>query len=401
MYNLGLCVLVAVVTVVAANDLTVGSQGGKKIHDENLQASPAIWRQDKNVTFNATEGHLISRVIITDLRPQKDGEAKIVDGGEGHKNVTIELKSPAVFRGFEFNVQVYATPDNNQQSVSVQQQTSTQTPQVPTQEPKEPIPAIGDASDNKQQSVSLDQQTTQQTPQVPTQEPKLPIFVSNASDDIQQTASDQQQTQDPKEDKLRKTRKTEEKDKQNVSPQVFVSEPTPAPTQVQKENDQKINIPVNLGKEVTSTTKPAEPAQKKEEVTTSTPKSAEPGLKEESDVVDPVVIHMQPTHLNSTEKVAPTAATQQQAPKEGSLDLQFRDFRQAESTTEGVTSTTSADNEKTTIINGIIYGFSIPRDAPSEYPPQVNVQGLNNAKTSAAKNGPVMTQEKAPLPYKH
>uniref|UniRef100_A0A2A4JSE6 Uncharacterized protein n=1 Tax=Heliothis virescens TaxID=7102 RepID=A0A2A4JSE6_HELVI len=98
--------------VASAADLTVGNEGGSLIYEQNVTASPTIWKQTRNLTVNATDDAVISRVVVIDNRPEKDGEAKVVEGGEGEKNVTIELKGPAVFRGFDFTVQVFAAPDN-------------------------------------------------------------------------------------------------------------------------------------------------------------------------------------------------------------------------------------------------------------------------------------------------
>lgn len=104
----------AFVALVQSRDVIVGENtDGSKIFDETKEASPALWRQSQNVTVNASDSEIISRVVITDLRPDKDGDAKIVEGGEGQKNVTIELKSPTVLRGYEFHIEVYAIPDKN------------------------------------------------------------------------------------------------------------------------------------------------------------------------------------------------------------------------------------------------------------------------------------------------
>uniref|UniRef100_A0A2H1WYL8 SFRICE_037492 n=1 Tax=Spodoptera frugiperda TaxID=7108 RepID=A0A2H1WYL8_SPOFR len=101
--------LFGLVAVATAADLSVGREGGRLIFDKNVTASPAIWKQVQNLTVNATDDGLISRVVVIDNRPEKDGEAKVVDGGVGHNDVTIELKSPTVFRGFDFTVKVYAS----------------------------------------------------------------------------------------------------------------------------------------------------------------------------------------------------------------------------------------------------------------------------------------------------
>ncbi|XP_072946349.1 uncharacterized protein [Epargyreus clarus] len=115
--------VLALVSIVGSNDVIVGLKtDGTKFFDEVRQANPALWRQMENVTIKAPENEVISRVVITDLRPEKDGDVKIVEGGEGQKNVTIEIKSPTVFRGYEFHIEVYSSPegqlpvDNNQQT---------------------------------------------------------------------------------------------------------------------------------------------------------------------------------------------------------------------------------------------------------------------------------------------
>lgn len=101
------------VAVASAADLTVGVESGRIIYEQNVTASPAIWKQIHNLTVTANEtDEIISRVVVIDNRPEKDGEAKVVEGGEGQKNVTIELKSPAVFRGYDFTIKVFAEQGN-------------------------------------------------------------------------------------------------------------------------------------------------------------------------------------------------------------------------------------------------------------------------------------------------
>ncbi|KOB74444.1 Immune-related Hdd1 [Operophtera brumata] len=112
MYKL---IALALVAAVSCNDLIQGPTGGRKIYDANQEASPAIWKQKNEVTIKANDTEVISRIVITDLRPDKDGEAKIVNGGPGQNNVTVELKSPTILRGFSFHVEVYAAEDNGQQ----------------------------------------------------------------------------------------------------------------------------------------------------------------------------------------------------------------------------------------------------------------------------------------------
>ncbi|XP_050356711.1 uncharacterized protein LOC126777641 [Nymphalis io] len=110
--NTKLLLVFAFASVVSSHDISIGSDaGGRKIFDEIRQANPAIWRQIENVTIIAPNGEVISRVVVTDMRPEKDGEVQIVDGGDGRKSVTIELKSPTVLRGYEFHLEVYTVPD--------------------------------------------------------------------------------------------------------------------------------------------------------------------------------------------------------------------------------------------------------------------------------------------------
>ncbi|CAH2058277.1 unnamed protein product, partial [Iphiclides podalirius] len=115
MMDVKIWVLFAIVNIVRSRDIVVGTKdGGRKIYDENKQASPAIWRQTENVTIAANDTEVIRGIVITDLRVEKDGDAKIVEGGEGQKNVTIELKSPTVLRGYEFHIEAYAIPEDTQ-----------------------------------------------------------------------------------------------------------------------------------------------------------------------------------------------------------------------------------------------------------------------------------------------
>ncbi|XP_047539381.1 uncharacterized protein LOC125072745 [Vanessa atalanta] len=107
-----LLLVFAFASVVSSHDVLIGSgTGGRKIFDEIRQANPAIWRQIENVTIIAPDNEVISKVIVTDMRPEKDGDVQIVDGGDGMKSVTIELKSPTVLRGYEFHLEVYTVPE--------------------------------------------------------------------------------------------------------------------------------------------------------------------------------------------------------------------------------------------------------------------------------------------------
>ncbi|CAG9568686.1 unnamed protein product [Danaus chrysippus] len=119
-----LIVLLSLVSFVRNHDVYIGSEGGRKIFEDTRYAGPAIWRQVENITVIAPENEVISMVNITDLRPDKDGDVEIVDGGKGEKSVTIEIKSPTVLRGYEFHIEVYSTSaktdNNNAQSDSME-----------------------------------------------------------------------------------------------------------------------------------------------------------------------------------------------------------------------------------------------------------------------------------------
>lgn len=103
-----------IIANVCANDLQLGviSYNSRKIYSERRTLNPAIWKRSEELTIS-TEGHeVISAIEVFDLRENKDGEAEIQSGGVGSQTVTIELKSPAVFRGYDFQVNVYATNPN-------------------------------------------------------------------------------------------------------------------------------------------------------------------------------------------------------------------------------------------------------------------------------------------------
>ncbi|XP_075986217.1 uncharacterized protein LOC142983210 [Anticarsia gemmatalis] len=109
--------LVAFACLVAsasAKDLILGRVGGKLIFESNETASPAIWKQIKVVTVSAAFPLVISHVAVTDKRDDKNGEAKITEGGVGHQNVSIELKSPTILRGYDFEIKVFADKEGSQ-----------------------------------------------------------------------------------------------------------------------------------------------------------------------------------------------------------------------------------------------------------------------------------------------
>lgn len=107
----------ALIAAASCNDLIQGPETGRKIYNETKEASPAIWKQKDEVTIRVNDTDVISRIVITDLRPDKDGEVKIVAGGQGQKNVTVELKSPTIFRGYDFRIEVYAVNENGQEII--------------------------------------------------------------------------------------------------------------------------------------------------------------------------------------------------------------------------------------------------------------------------------------------
>lgn len=101
-------VICACIVLASANDIILlNDNTGKQVLDAKYEASPAIWKQEKNVTFQATNGEVINKIIVTDLRPEKDGVATIAAGGIGQDNVVIELQSPSILRGFDYRVQIF------------------------------------------------------------------------------------------------------------------------------------------------------------------------------------------------------------------------------------------------------------------------------------------------------
>ncbi|PZC72262.1 hypothetical protein B5X24_HaOG211659 [Helicoverpa armigera] len=88
--------------------LGFASPYAKKIYSAVKIANPALWRREDDVMVSSPNHELISAVYITDLRPDKEGEAYIEAGGLGSKTVTIALKSPSILRGYKFAIEVYA-----------------------------------------------------------------------------------------------------------------------------------------------------------------------------------------------------------------------------------------------------------------------------------------------------
>ncbi|KAJ8708717.1 hypothetical protein PYW08_010099 [Mythimna loreyi] len=99
-------------TSVESNDITLGlaTPFSKKIYSAVKIANPAIWRREDDVMVSTPNHELIDAVYVTDLRPDKEGEAYIEAGGLGSKTVTIALKSPSILRGYKFAIEVYAQP---------------------------------------------------------------------------------------------------------------------------------------------------------------------------------------------------------------------------------------------------------------------------------------------------
>lgn len=111
MNNTRTAVLVALaVATVTCNDLKIGTEHGRVVLNNTFQVSPSLWRQSYKVIADVGR-EIINGVIVTDQRPGKDGEAKIIEGGEGQTHVTVQLKSPSIFRGYDFHVEIYAVSE--------------------------------------------------------------------------------------------------------------------------------------------------------------------------------------------------------------------------------------------------------------------------------------------------
>jgi hypothetical protein len=106
-----LVITLALLGVVNCLDVNIGSKDiGRKIHEEDCSAKPALWRRSSTVVVAAPEGEVITGIFVTDHRPKKDGVVHIVEGGLKEKIVVLKLKSPTVFRGYNFHVEVYSGP---------------------------------------------------------------------------------------------------------------------------------------------------------------------------------------------------------------------------------------------------------------------------------------------------
>ncbi|CAG9792508.1 unnamed protein product [Diatraea saccharalis] len=128
-----LLLVLTFVTLARSHDVVVGTANdGTKIFDEEKHANPAIWKQIENVTISAKDNEVISKIIVTDMRPEKDGDVKIIQGGEGQNNVTLELKSPTALRGFAFHIEVYSAPKDKVKSNTASSTVTTENIGVPS-----------------------------------------------------------------------------------------------------------------------------------------------------------------------------------------------------------------------------------------------------------------------------
>ncbi|CAH2098158.1 unnamed protein product [Euphydryas editha] len=184
--NTKLVLLFAFASVASGNDLTIGSDtDGRKIFDEIRQASPAIWRQVENVTIIAPSDEVISRVVVTDMRPEKDGDVQIVAGGEGNNNVTIELKSPTVLRGYEFHLEVYSVPETKltdaEEHISESTLTTDKSGENTNSETSQETDGSGDNVESSE--MSEDAEKTTETPESSTTN-DIPSLVGIVDGDI-------------------------------------------------------------------------------------------------------------------------------------------------------------------------------------------------------------------------
>lgn len=97
-----------------ANDIRLGYADSRstRIYNEIKEANPALWTRTDQIVISAAGNNVITEILVTDLRPDKDGEANIVSGGIGGKTVTIGLSSPSVLRGYRFEIEVFAADPN-------------------------------------------------------------------------------------------------------------------------------------------------------------------------------------------------------------------------------------------------------------------------------------------------
>ncbi|CAK1547761.1 unnamed protein product [Leptosia nina] len=102
------------ISEVRSNDIRLGfvAPSSRKIYGEIKEADPALWKRTDDIIINTPHNEVITAVLVTDLRDDKDGEAFIESGGVGLKSVTIGLKSPSILRGYKFEIEVYGSDTN-------------------------------------------------------------------------------------------------------------------------------------------------------------------------------------------------------------------------------------------------------------------------------------------------
>lgn len=116
MWSQSVFVCIFVISSTFASDMFLGDQidrNSMKIYSERKEASPAPWKRTDTISIETQSNHqIISTIDIKDLRPEKDGEVTILEGGIEGKSVKISIKSPTVFRGYDFQIDVYAANPN-------------------------------------------------------------------------------------------------------------------------------------------------------------------------------------------------------------------------------------------------------------------------------------------------
>lgn len=98
--------LALLVAAVTCNDIRMGSMNGQFHYRFDTNASPFLWRRSDTLIIELGGEKIIRGIVVTDRRPEKDGEAKIIAGGLGQQKVIIEVKSPGIFRGYYFSIEV-------------------------------------------------------------------------------------------------------------------------------------------------------------------------------------------------------------------------------------------------------------------------------------------------------
>lgn len=110
---------------------------GRKIYDRKHEASPGIWRRSEKLEIRTNEK--ICRVSVTDLRPDHRGCVQIIDGGLDKNYVTIEIKSPTIFRGYSFKIEIYAVPENDTLTPDSKEDEDNDIIVTPTNIPEDPV----------------------------------------------------------------------------------------------------------------------------------------------------------------------------------------------------------------------------------------------------------------------